>query len=286
VRRDADVDALPERLLERRQEGALHRLEPLPRHRSRLDVDPLAEPDVRPFGRQRLDVGERPPHVGLEDDPEVVVLLPQGAEDGEGVVDRGVVFHVDPHEVPVLGGTGRDLVEVALEQLPVDLQAERGRLDRDVRVEFPLRDLLEHPLVLAHVRLGLGRVVDLLAEQIHRRHGALGVEPGNLAQRILDPLAGHVPGGDTADDELRDERHREDDQLVKQRHRLLPESGAPAPRSDGLRYGAGHGSAGAPLLSVADGAPRAPATAKGTRPSRPGQGPTRRARTNGKGRAN
>ena len=64
---------------------------------SRLDVDPLAEPDACPGERRRIR--HRPPERGLEDRADTgVALVAELAEESQRVVGRGRVLHVDPHK--------------------------------------------------------------------------------------------------------------------------------------------------------------------------------------------
>ena len=58
-----------------------------------------------------------------------------------------------------------------------ELEAERGRLDADVRVEAPLRDRVDGVEVRAGDRLRLLRRDDLLTEDVDRGRLPLGVQP-------------------------------------------------------------------------------------------------------------
>ena len=85
--------------LEAGDERTPHDLEILERDRSRLHVDPLAQPHARAQVAQLRDVGERTLEAGLQHDPHV--FHPGAAEaavEGEGVVHTGRVLHVDPDE--------------------------------------------------------------------------------------------------------------------------------------------------------------------------------------------
>ncbi len=69
MRRDADERALRDELLEHEEVVRAHCLELAVGDRRRLDVDPLAQPNVvDPF-----DVVDRPPQVRLHDDAEILV---------------------------------------------------------------------------------------------------------------------------------------------------------------------------------------------------------------------
>ena len=58
----------------------------------------------------------------------------------------------------------------------VELQAERGELDRDVAVEAARRDVGQGLLVRDDRRFGLVLARDVLAEHVERGHAALGVQ--------------------------------------------------------------------------------------------------------------
>src|SRR5204863_507313 len=101
VGRDPHVAPELEQLLERLDEVRPHGVEVAVRDLRGLDVDALAEPDVRPQLGEVVDVPDRPPHVGLEHDPDVVVTgRAEVAVDAQRVVRRGRVLHVDADEVP------------------------------------------------------------------------------------------------------------------------------------------------------------------------------------------
>ena len=65
-----------------------------------------------------------------------------------------------------------------------------------------------------------------VAEHIHRRHGALGVELADGGDGVGDLLAGDIALGHLADDGLGYEWHTVSDHLVEQVHQTLLGSGA------------------------------------------------------------
>ena len=101
-----------------------HLLEVAERDQRRLDVDALAEPDVRLVGRERADVPERPAQVGLEDDADVVEPgLAQLAVHAERVARAARVLHVDPDEVAALRRMADDRLEVLVAELVAEARA-------------------------------------------------------------------------------------------------------------------------------------------------------------------
>ena len=106
----------------------------------------------------------------------------------------------------------------ARQRFGIELQPERGQLDRDVRVEAADGDLLESLRVGLHGLLALVVAGDILSEHVERGHAALGVERGDDGERFLERLARDVARSDPAHDRLRDERQRADDRRVESLH--------------------------------------------------------------------
>ena len=215
MRGDPDVRALVEERVERREEAAADLVGIVEGDRERLDVDALAEPDV---GEAR-DVGERPPQVGLEHDPDV--LVPGRAnlaiELQRRVGHRGVL-HVDPHEVAARGRVGEQRLEVRAADLGAELEPEARQLHRDVRVEPLALDPLERGVVGGRDLAGLGRGRDLLAEDVDGRGLALGVQPPHDANRVVERRPGDVRRREPAHDRARHGGQRAGDRLVEERH--------------------------------------------------------------------
>ena len=166
----------------------------------RLDVDPLADADV---GLQIREVGyvrQRPLHVRLEDDPDVVELLPaQLAVELERLGRGRGVLHVDADEVVALGGLPDELGDVVPTELVIEVQAEPRELDADVGVETLALDRLEDVLVLGEEGACLVAARDFLAEHVDRRHLSLLVEPADGAARLGERRAGDVAAGELLD---------------------------------------------------------------------------------------
>jgi len=177
VRRDPDVAATLEQLLERLHEARLDCFEIAEGDLRRLEIDPLADPYVRPQLGESAHVVDRPLQPCLEDDADVVVpRLPQLAVDPKRVVGRGRVLHVDPDEVVALSRVPDDVLEVLAKELVAQVQPECGRLDADVRVERTALEGVDRLAVCTGDRAGLLRVGDLLAEHVQRRELALRVQ--------------------------------------------------------------------------------------------------------------
>jgi hypothetical protein len=189
VRRDADERALREEFLEHEEVVRAHRFELAVRDRRRLDVDPLAQPNVV----DSLDVGDRPPQVSLHDHPEILVPeLAKVAVQPEGTGGRRRVLHVDSDEALTLLGVSDDRLEVLAAQAEIEVEPERGQLDRDVRVELVVVDPCQQIVVLAGDRPGLVCVGDLLAEHVDGRELPLAVQLIDYASRVVDRRARDV----------------------------------------------------------------------------------------------
>ena len=219
VRRDPDVGARAEELLERLAEVGANGLEVAEGDLGRLDVDPLAEPHVRLQVGQRVDVVDGPPQVRLEDDAEVVVAgLAQLAVEPQRVVGAARVLHVDPDEVVARGGVADDALQVRAAEVVVELEPERGQLDAHVRVEAGVLDVGEDLLVGALDRRRLVGRRDLLAEDVDRRHLPLGVQPADGLARVLELRACDVALREPLDDRPWDRRQQADDRAVEDGH--------------------------------------------------------------------
>ena len=97
--RDPDVRAALEHALERQREVVADDLRVGVGDHPRLEIDPLAEPEVRGFGGQGLDVVHRAPQASLKNDADAArELRPQRSVDRKRTVGALRVFHVDPDE--------------------------------------------------------------------------------------------------------------------------------------------------------------------------------------------
>ena len=87
----------------------------------------------RPRDRFRFAAGS------LENDTDILVAVrAQLPVERERAVGGRRVLHVDAHEVPARGRVEHDVLEVLAAEVEIELEAEPGELDRDVRVEtFP-----------------------------------------------------------------------------------------------------------------------------------------------------
>ena len=110
----------------------------------RLEIRALDDADCRPERDHRLDVFRRPEEIRLNRDPDAGALRARALEDLDGRVDVRRALHVDPHEVAELLGALDQSVHVALAETAIEIEAELGRLDRDVGVEPGRLHLVEH----------------------------------------------------------------------------------------------------------------------------------------------
>ena len=127
-----------------------------------------------------------------------VELRAESLEDVERDLRDGRVFHVHADEVAAPRRLLDYRARVAVGQLRVEGEAELRELDRDVRLDARLVDGRQHPLVLAHLALGLGRARDALVEVVEGGRAAVRVQLADGADGRLDILArdealGHLP---------------------------------------------------------------------------------------------
>ena len=135
------------------------------------------------------------------DDADVVV--PASAEravERERVVDARGVLHVDADERAAGRRVLHEGVEQLVAQLEVELQAEPGELDGDIRVEAALVDRGERIGVGGGDRPRLLGRVDLLPEHVDRGALAIGVERRDDSDRVGQRRPGDVRRGDALHD--------------------------------------------------------------------------------------
>ena len=219
MRGDADIGARLEQRVEAADEARAHRLVVGERDRRRLDVDALAETDIRPQVGERAHVLERAAQVGLQHHAQVLVpRLAQLPVQAQRVVRRRRVLHVDPDEVPVRRGVPDDVLEVLAAEVVREVEPERGELHADVRVEPLVLDLGEDVPIRLRDRPRLVLARDLLAEDVDRRHLLVGVEPLDDHDGVGEGRPRDVARREDAHDRLRHRGKQTDDGSVEQRH--------------------------------------------------------------------
>ncbi len=82
----------------------------------------------------------------------------------------------------------------------IELQAERGQLHRDIRLELVALDRLERAVIRVRDRLRLCRLGHLLAENVDGRELSLCVQARACMPRVLERRAGDVTAGELLDD--------------------------------------------------------------------------------------
>ena len=82
----------------------------------------------------------------------------------------------------------------------VQVEAEMRGLHRDLGVEASLLDQVEEPQVVLDDGVGVGRVLDVLAEDVNVAGIPFRRESFRRLERILHPLAGHESRDDRADE--------------------------------------------------------------------------------------
>ena len=193
VGRDADERAAREHLAEAVHVVPVDDVGLPPRDRARLDVDPLAEPEVRADGQQRVDVARRAPQVGLQHDADVVVVAAERLVDVDGAIGVRRVLHVDAHEVAERLRVLDHEARVAGREVRRQVEAERRQLDRHVRVELLDLDRVEDRRVGRGV---LGRRL-LVASTFSPRRSTVARHPADVeladhADGVRELLAGDV----------------------------------------------------------------------------------------------
>ena len=197
----ADVGALVEERVERRDEA---------RRGSRRDRERRAReargrcPCRRGRSASAGDVRERAAQVGLQHDPDVLVARrAELAVEAQRGVGRRRVLHVDADEVAARLRVRHDRLEVLAAELLVELEAEPGELDGDVRVEplllDPLEDTVVGPPDLGRLRCG----EDLLPQDVDRRHLPFGVQALHDAHGVVERGPGDVRRREAPDERAR-----------------------------------------------------------------------------------
>ncbi len=154
------------------------------------------------------DVVARAAQARLEDDRDVRVALgAERLEQRERAVGRARVLHVDVDRAADRTGRRHDAAHARAAGVPVEVRAERRRLDRDVRLEARRDEPVDRVEVAAREGVGLRLVGDGLAEDVERGARAAVAQPGRDAERVVQGLAGDVAGRDARDDAARRERH-------------------------------------------------------------------------------
>ena len=124
--------------------------------------------------------------------------------------------------MPRAAASREDVLGERPAQGAVHLEAERGQLDGDVRVEPVALDRSERVVVGLGDRLGLLRLRDLLPEHVDRRPHALGVHPGDDTARVLERLPRDVGRRDPAHHRPWHRRQHPDDRAIEEPHAVAP----------------------------------------------------------------
>ena len=155
----------------------------------------------------------------LQDDPDVLVAIgAKLAVEAQCVVGRRGVLHVDPDEVAARRGICDDGFEIRAAHVVTEVQPEPSQLHAHVRVESASLDVGKNVLIRAHDRGRFVLVLDLLAEDVDRRHLPLRVQlPDGLAG-VLQLRPGDVPLRELLHDRARNRRKQAHDRAVEDRH--------------------------------------------------------------------
>ena len=148
-------------------------------------VAALHDPDPGAGRREALDVGGPVAQVGLEDDSHVgrPVGVAELLEDGDRPIDVGRLLHVDPDEDLLGNRRVQRAPEIAQAGGVVDVEADLGRLDRDVRIEAFGPDSPDRRDDVVRRGVGCGRLMDVGPDMVQGAPDPAGLE---LA-KDLDP---------------------------------------------------------------------------------------------------
>src|SRR5882672_2628757 len=171
----------------------------------RLLVGALAEADAVAAGDRLLDVGGRAVQVRLEDDADVVVGLAEAAEQVQRPLRVLRAFHVDADEAADLARGVQQAGHVLPAELPRDVEAEHGQLDRDVALDLR-GDPPQELLVRLRAADGGLPVEDVFAQQVEGGPDAARVELPAGGDGRLRVRTGHEASRE--DERRRDHRRR------------------------------------------------------------------------------
>ncbi len=180
------------------------------RHRLRLVVRALAEPDPGPLVREVATVRLGPPQVRLQYRARRREVLPELADDLQRRIGRGVVLHVDGDRRPDLGGDDADPSGVGQRDLAAvrpEREPERGQLHRHLAgvSEATVGQPGQQRRVRAHDRVRLRRVEGVLTEMVDR-----DVKPRSDQRRGHRESVRRVAAGDIAGHHVPSHRRRGD----------------------------------------------------------------------------
>ena len=182
----------------------------------RLEVDALAQADVRPQIGERADIAEGALETGLQDDADVVVAaaaqLPVDlAASASCVVDSSMSMRT---KLPLSAACSTTASAFSRQRSRSIVSPSAVELDADVGVEPVPLDRIEDAVVLVDEGARLLGLVDVLAEDVDRGHLPLRVQLGDDAARVLERRPGDVAVRDLADDRLRNRRQQPDDGAI------------------------------------------------------------------------
>ena len=158
-----------------------------------LVVGALDQADRRVERSKPLDVGRGAVEVRLEADPGPRLDRAQPLVQGDGRLDVRAALHVDPEVGARGGGMLGEPDEVGEADVRVVVEPELGGLDRDLAVDPGGHDLVDRLEVVGGDLLGLGEVLEVLAEPRVERADPGGLERQRGRQGILECLARHEP---------------------------------------------------------------------------------------------
>ncbi len=156
---------------------------------SGLCIRALDEPDRGLEGEEPEDIGRGPIQVRLQAHADAWMPSVKPVVKLERPVGVGAPLHVDPQETLDAAGRLRKPVQIRKSGLRIDVQAELGRLDRDLGLDPGGRRRVEHRLVVLDHLSSLGQGLDVLTEPGEDDADLLGFEIHGGLQRSLEVFA-------------------------------------------------------------------------------------------------
>ena len=161
------------------------------RHVRSLVVGALHEPDGGGERKQCLQVGGRTAQVGLQADTDARVGGAHGLKQLQRCVHVARLLHVDPQKRACGGRPCRQRQQVLEARPGIQVQAQVGELDRNLRGQLALPNFLEYPQIVVAYAGGLVAAHDLLAQLGQHAADAVASELRGRRERRVEVFSGH-----------------------------------------------------------------------------------------------
>src|SRR6266542_4348597 len=161
----------------------------------RLLVRALADADASTHAVRIFDIRKSAIEITLQNYPDMLAICGEEPllEEIERSLRVGASLHVETNEASVFSRAIEDVLNDPGAELFGDVEAHRGELHRDVRVELALVYPIEHGEVFAAGCAYFGFVVHALAKQVERRRNATLIQPLHCRQRRIERFSRDKP---------------------------------------------------------------------------------------------